>query len=106
MSFADPSRFLEELFRAAVTAANPADRIAEHLPARPPGRTIVVGAGKAGAAMAAAVEQAWDGPLEGLATHPDQIVISAGMPFGTPGATNLLRIATVPEPLGSAAANS
>ena len=42
---------------------------------------------------------------EGMAAHPDQIVISAGMPFGTPGATNLLRIATVPEPTGTAAAN-
>ena len=43
---------------------------------------------------------------EGMASHPDQIVISAGMPFGTPGATNLLRIATVPAPLESAAAGS
>ena len=36
------------------------------LPARPPGRVVVVGAGKASAAMAQAVEQAWDGPLSGL----------------------------------------
>ena len=34
---------------------------------------------------------------EGLAEHPDHIVITAGMPFGTPGATNLLRIVRVPE---------
>src|SRR5207237_3752929 len=37
-----------------------------HLPAPPRGRTIVVGAGKAAAAMAAAVERNWAGPLEGL----------------------------------------
>ena len=34
---------------------------------------------------------------EGMANHPDHIVITAGMPFGTPGATNLLRIATIPK---------
>lgn len=34
---------------------------------------------------------------EGMARHPDHIVISAGMPFGTPGATNLLRIAAIPK---------
>lgn len=70
MSFADPPRFLEELFRAAVSAADPAGCVVEHLPEKPRGRTIVVGAGKASAAMAAAVEQAWDAPLEGLVITP------------------------------------
>ncbi|OQC06569.1 MAG: putative hydroxypyruvate reductase [Alphaproteobacteria bacterium ADurb.Bin100] len=37
-----------------------------HLPTRPKGRTIVIGAGKASAAMARALEDHWDGPLEGL----------------------------------------
>ena len=40
--------------------------IRNHLPAKPKGRTIVVGAGKASAQMAAAFEKAWDGPIEGL----------------------------------------
>jgi hydroxypyruvate reductase len=62
----EPRAFLTGLFRAAIDAASPAKRLASFLPARPKGRTIVVGAGKAAASMAAAVEAAWDGPLEGL----------------------------------------
>ena len=57
---------LERLFRAAVAAADPALLVPKHLPAKPKGRTIVIGAGKASAAMARAFELAWDGPLEGL----------------------------------------
>ena len=60
---------LLELFKAAVNAAAPALCVPPHLPLRPKGRTIVVGAGKAAAAMAAAVEAHWDGPLEGLVVH-------------------------------------
>jgi hydroxypyruvate reductase len=62
----DPRAFLFGLFEAAIDAASPAKRLAHFLPAPPKGRTIVVGAGKAAASMAAAVEAAWDGPLEGL----------------------------------------
>ncbi len=62
----EPRAFLTSLFQAAIDAASPAKRVAAFLPPRPKGRTIVVGAGKAAAAMAAAVEAAWDGPLEGL----------------------------------------
>jgi hydroxypyruvate reductase len=62
----DPRAFLIDLFRAAIDAARPARIVAPHLPERPRGRTLIVGAGKAAAAMAAAVEAAWDGPLEGL----------------------------------------
>ncbi len=58
--------FLEDLFRAAVAAADPKLCIKDHLPEKPTGRTVVIGAGKASAAMAAAVETHWDGPLEGL----------------------------------------
>ncbi len=57
---------LEELFRTAVAAADPARAIAAALPERPKGKTVVVGAGKASAQMAAAFENAWDGPLSGL----------------------------------------
>jgi hydroxypyruvate reductase len=53
------------MFDAAVAAAQPALRLPAHLPSKPLGRTIVIGAGKASAAMARALEDNWDGPLEG-----------------------------------------
>ena len=58
--------FLRRLFDAAIAAADPAKLIPRHLPAEPRGRTIVVGAGKASAAMARAFEQHWTGELSGL----------------------------------------
>lgn len=66
MATPDPRPFFESLFRAAVSAADPRQIIPAYLPARPKGRTIVVGAGKGAAQMAEAFEEAWDGPLEGL----------------------------------------
>ncbi|MFO1407208.1 MAG: glycerate kinase [Steroidobacteraceae bacterium] len=60
-----PREFLRRLYGVAVDAADPAQCIPPALPPRPRGRAIVVGAGKAAAAMAAAVEGHWDGPLEG-----------------------------------------
>ena len=57
---------LLDMFRAAVDAALPARVLPQHLPPPPKGRTIVIGAGKAGGAMAKAVEENWPGPLEGL----------------------------------------
>ena len=62
----DPKTFLTSIFRAAVSAADPELTIRRHLPGQPKGRTIVVGAGKGSAQMAAAFEKAWDGPLEGV----------------------------------------
>ena len=59
-------KFLRELFAAAIAAADPARVVPPHLPPRPKGRTIVLGAGKASAAMAKAVEDNWPGPLSGL----------------------------------------
>ncbi|MES2563357.1 MAG: DUF4147 domain-containing protein, partial [Pseudomonadota bacterium] len=55
-------------FDAAVAAADPLQLVPAHLPAPPKGRTLVVGAGKAAAAMARAVEQHWpaQAPLDGL----------------------------------------
>jgi hydroxypyruvate reductase len=58
---------LEESFRAAVGAADPRRILAAHLPRPPKGRTFVAAAGKAAASMAAAVEEHWKGPLEGIA---------------------------------------
>ena len=68
---ADPLGFLRALYAAAVSRALPADVIAAHLPAPPDpakGRTLVLGAGKASGAMAAAVDALWpaDAPLSGL----------------------------------------
>jgi hydroxypyruvate reductase len=62
----DPRTFLASLFRQAVEAADPYEAIVRHLPAKPKGRTIVVGAGKAASQMAEALERAWDGPFDGL----------------------------------------
>ena len=61
---------LMTMWRAAVAAADPLTCLAPHLPARPRGRVVVVGCGKAAAKMALAVERAWDGPLEGVVVAP------------------------------------
>jgi glycerate 2-kinase len=66
MTGIDPKSFLTAVFNAAVAAADPERTIRDHLPAKPKGRTIVIGAGKGSAQMAAAFEKAWDGPIEGL----------------------------------------
>jgi len=68
---ADPRGFLRALYDAAVRRALPQFNVAPYLPAPPDprkGRTIVLGAGKAGGAMAAAVDALWpqDAPLSGL----------------------------------------
>ena len=63
-----PREFLTHLYQAAVRRALPLHTTAAHLPAPPKGRTVVIGAGKAGGAMAQAVEALWptDKPLSGL----------------------------------------
>jgi len=63
-----PREFLEFLYRTAVRRALPLLNTQAHLPPPPRGRTVVLGAGKAGAAMAQAVEALWpaDAPLSGL----------------------------------------
>ncbi|RVQ81230.1 glycerate kinase type-2 family protein [Sinorhizobium medicae] len=65
MASIEPRPFLISLFEAAVLAADPYAAIRAHLPARPKGRTIVVGAGKAASQMAAAFERLWEGSLDG-----------------------------------------
>ena len=54
------------MFDAAVAAAQPAHNVPPHLPQPPKGRLVVIGAGKASAAMARAVEEHWSGELSGL----------------------------------------
>lgn len=80
---------LRRLFDTAVAACHPARVLPPALPPRPAGRIVVVGAGKAAAAMAAAVEEAWGPPLSGVVVtryrhsvptrHIE--VVEAGHPF-------------------------
>jgi hydroxypyruvate reductase len=64
----EPRKILQHLYEAAVQRALPLLNTAEFLPPPPVGRTLVLGAGKAGGAMAHAVEALWpqDAPLSGL----------------------------------------
>ncbi|MFG6468644.1 glycerate kinase type-2 family protein [Roseateles sp. BYS87W] len=67
----DPRALLRQLYDAAVASALPGQMLAAHLPSPPDpkkGRTLVLGAGKAGGAMAQALEVAWpaEAPLSGL----------------------------------------
>jgi hydroxypyruvate reductase len=62
--------FLPFLFDAAVAAANPLILVPPFLPPRPKGRCVVIGAGKAAARMAQAVEEHMPGPLSGLVVTP------------------------------------
>jgi glycerate 2-kinase len=61
-----PEAFLRGLLGAALDAADPAKTLPGFLPPAPKGRTIVIGAGKAAAKMARAVEDHWPGALTGL----------------------------------------
>ncbi|SFD89805.1 glycerate kinase [Nitrosomonas sp. Nm166] len=87
----NPRDLLLESFSIAVKAADPIHVVPQHLPSSPRGRTLVVGAGKAAAAMALAVENSWpaDARLDGLVitryghklpTHKIE-VIEAGHPI-------------------------
>ena len=80
---------LSTLFNAALAAADPYRALKRRIPAPARGRTVLVGAGKASAAMARAFETLWPGPLEGLvltryrhAVPCDQVeVVEAGHPI-------------------------
>lgn len=62
----DPRDILHRLFRTAIAAASAERCVPSNLPQPPRGRTVVVGAGKAAAAMARVVEDSWLGELNGL----------------------------------------
>ncbi len=100
--FADPRGFLAALFEAAVAAADPAVTIRDHLPAPPKGRTIVVGAGKASAAMAEAFEAAW----LGAGNRIDAGLVVTRYGYGRPcRAIEIVEAAhPVPDAAGAAAA--
>src|SRR5438876_9870842 len=61
-----PRELLRRMFDAAINAAQPAHCIPPHLPTAPKGRMLVIGAGKASAAMANVVENNWPGELTGF----------------------------------------
>ncbi len=62
----DKRAFLTGLFEAAVAAADPAKALAPVLPEKPKGRTVVIAIGKGGAQLAAAFEDLWGDPVEGV----------------------------------------
>ncbi|GGH41734.1 hydroxypyruvate reductase [Cribrihabitans marinus] len=67
MTVDDAPALLRRMMEAAIAAADPATVLARHLPEKPKGRCIVIGAGKSAAAMALAVERAWpDVDLSGV----------------------------------------
>ena len=61
-----PNTFLRSLFDAALDVAQPDKCVPRYLPSKTSGKTIVIGAGKASAAMARALEKNWHGPLSGV----------------------------------------
>ncbi len=63
---AEDRTLLTNLFQSAVRAADPMSALRAQLPSRPRGRTVVIGAGKGAAQLAAAFEALWDGPLSGV----------------------------------------
>lgn len=70
---------LLRLFNAAVASAEPGAAVLRHLPAKPTGRCVVVGAGKASAVMAAALDAAWpDVPLSGVVVTRHGHAVPAG----------------------------
>ncbi|HEX3501685.1 MAG TPA: glycerate kinase [Stellaceae bacterium] len=93
-----PRQFLLDMLQAAIKAALPEHCVPPHLPPPPKGRTIVVGAGKASAAMARAVEQHWPGKVSGL------IVTRYGHGVKTEQIEIVEAAHPVPDAAGSAAA--
>jgi len=89
----EPRTLLRQLFDAAIASAQPALCIPRHLPEAPRGRTLVIGAGKASAAMARALEDHWPGPLSGL-------VVTR---YGYEVACNRIEIASAAHPVPDAA---
>jgi glycerate 2-kinase len=104
-----PREFLQQLYQAAVKRALPRDNTAAYLPEPPSresgGRTIVIGAGKAGGSMAQAVEALWpaDAPLSGLVVTRYHHI--PPRPAGLPVRIELVEAAhPVPDAAGLAAA--
>ena len=88
-----PQDLLKQIFHAAVAACHPDIVVPRCLPPRPDGRVLVLGAGKASAAMAAAVEACWDAPLSGT-------VVTR---YGHGAATTWIRVIEAQHPVPDAA---
>ncbi len=97
---AEAEKLLLELFAAAVAAAQAERCLPAYLPIPPAGRTVVVGAGKAAAAMARVVESVWSGPLSG------QVVTAYGHGLNCQQIEVLEAGHPVPDAAGVAAAQS
>lgn len=89
-----PLRLLRSMFDAAVVSASPARALGDFLPQAPPGRTVVVGAGKAAALMAAAVEKAWES--EGRNDTIDGLVITR---YGHSVQTDKIKVVEAAHPI-------
>ncbi|HSW18807.1 MAG TPA: glycerate-2-kinase family protein, partial [Ramlibacter sp.] len=99
----DPLALLSSLYHAAVQRAQPLHVLAGKLPPPPRGRTVVIGAGKAAAAMAQAVEALWpaDAPLQGV------VVTRYGhVPPRPPGAPQRIAVLEAAHPVPDAAGAS
>lgn len=92
--------FLTELFDAAIAAADPKLALAAHLPEKPIGRTIVIGAGKGAAQLAAAFEELWGDAVEGT------VVTRYGYACETQNVTVLEAAHPVPDAAGLAASEA
>ena len=95
-----PRAFLERLYKTAVMRALPLHNTAAYLPEPPKGRTLVLGAGKAGGAMAQAVEALWpeDAPLSGLV-----VTRYHHIPERPPGLPKRIELVEAAHPLPDAA---
>ncbi len=93
MTISDDRQFLASLFRAAVDAADPQTALLPHMPDRPKGRTVVVGAGKGAAQMAKAFEDLWGEPVEG-------VVVTR---YGYRGPTRRIQVLEASHPVPDAA---
>ncbi|WP_299413270.1 glycerate kinase [uncultured Sulfitobacter sp.] len=89
----DKQAFLTSLFDAAVQAADAKKALAPFMPARPKGRTVVIGAGKGAAQLAAAFEDLWGEPVEG-------VVVTR---YGYSCATRHIRVLEAAHPVPDAA---
>jgi hydroxypyruvate reductase len=93
-------KLLEDMFHAAVAAADPFEALKPYMPKKPKGRTIVIGAGKGAAQMAAAFENLWDQPVEGV------VVTRYGYACVTQNVTVLEASHPVPDAAGLAATDA
>jgi glycerate 2-kinase len=92
----DRRKLLRQMFDAAVRAAHPAHILAQHLPAPPRGRIVVLATGKGGAAMAAAAERHY---LDTLGIAPDRLIGTAATRHGHGCATRRIGVIEAGHPV-------